>query len=264
MLGPDRWEVSGFFEEIAWTKVPNRLHFRSKLQIRSPFLAARSELSSVLFVWTRMMNNYTNNHTKSNPELLLAEAKAGDQLEPLLNVYGSYLKVLARLQIGAQLQGKLDPSDVVQETFLRAHQTFGNFQGTTEQEFLSWLRKILAHVLAKIVRRYYGTQSRDPRLEHSMDQQVDRSSQALNCAFVDNRPSPSEHVMRREHAVILADALEQLPGDYRDVLLYRHVQELTFPEIARYMDRSLDSVKNLWARALSRIKSCVEVIDDTH
>jgi RNA polymerase sigma-70 factor (ECF subfamily) len=54
--------------------------------------------------------------------------------------------------------------------------------------------------------------------------------------------------------VILADALEQMPEDYRQVLVLRHLEERSFPEIARHMERTVDSVKNLWARALARLR----------
>jgi RNA polymerase sigma-70 factor, ECF subfamily len=54
--------------------------------------------------------------------------------------------------------------------------------------------------------------------------------------------------------VRLADALDRLPDDYREVLILRHLEELSFPDVARRMGRSLDSVKNLWTRALARLR----------
>jgi len=60
--------------------------------------------------------------------------------------------------------------------------------------------------------------------------------------------------MRREQALRLADALDRLPHDFREVLILRHLEELRFPEVARRMGRSLDSVKNLWTRALAKLR----------
>ena len=59
---------------------------------------------------------------------------------------------------------------------------------------------------------------------------------------------------RREQAVLLADALNHLPADYREVLILRHLEGLTFPEVADRMGRSLDSVEKLWVRALPRLR----------
>jgi RNA polymerase sigma-70 factor, ECF subfamily len=69
--------------------------------------------------------------------------------------------------------------------------------------------------------------------------------------------SPSQHVLRREQSVMIADALEQLPEDYREVIVLRHWDELTFPEIARRMDRTVDSVEKLWIRAVGKLKQAV-------
>jgi RNA polymerase sigma-70 factor (ECF subfamily) len=76
----------------------------------------------------------------------------------------------------------------------------------------------------------------------------------LSGAFVAEGPSPSQHAARREQAVILADALDQLPPDYREVIVLRNFEELTFPEVARRMERSLDSVEKLWLRALAKLR----------
>jgi RNA polymerase sigma-70 factor, ECF subfamily len=69
------------------------------------------------------------------PEALLARARAGDAAArgELLERYRAYLALLARLQIGRRLQGKADPADVVQETFLRAHRDFGRFAGAASR-----------------------------------------------------------------------------------------------------------------------------------
>src|ERR1700731_61662 len=99
-------------------------------------------------------------------EELLSQAREGDgpALGRLLELYRAYLVVLARVQIGRRLQGKVDASDLVQEAFLGAPRDFPQLRGTTEPEFLSWLRQILASLLANLVRHYQGTQRRDVRL----------------------------------------------------------------------------------------------------
>jgi RNA polymerase sigma-70 factor (ECF subfamily) len=189
-------------------------------------------------------------------EELLAGARSGDEgaLGGLLERYRAYLLLLARLQIGRRLQGKADPADMVQETFLEAARHFGQFRGVTEPELTSWLRQILAGCLAHLVRRYYGTQARDVRLERLLEDDLDQSSRAIDGGLVAPHSTPSQLASRREQAVLLADALDRLPADYREVIILRHLQSLTFPEVAARMGRSLDSVEKLWVRALPRLR----------
>ena len=192
----------------------------------------------------------------ADPEHLLQEARAGDAatLGRLLELYRRYLALLARVQIGQRLQGKVDASDLVQETFLEAHRHFARFRGASEAEVVRWLRQILAAKLADLLRRYLGTQGRDVRLERDIEDAFDRSSVLLDRGLVAPQSSPSQQAARREQAVLLADALGELPDDYREVLVLRHLEGLTFPEVARRMGRSLDSVEKLWMRALARLR----------
>ena len=90
------------------------------------------------------------------------------------------------------------------------------------------------------------------RLERRLDDELDRSSQMAG-AFAASQTSPCQRAARREQAVVLADAIAGLPAHYHEIIVLRHFEQLDFPQIARRMERSLDSVKNLWARALARL-----------
>jgi RNA polymerase sigma-70 factor (ECF subfamily) len=187
---------------------------------------------------------------------LLQSARQGssEQVGQLLDAYRSYLSLLARLHIKGQLRGKADESDLVQETFLAAHKHFLQFRGATEEELLAWLRQIMASKLANLARRYVVASGRAVNLERQMADDLDRSSISLSAMIAADDSSPSGQAARREQAILLADALEQLPDDYREVIVLRHLEELSFPEVAMRMGRTLDSVKNLWTRALARLK----------
>jgi RNA polymerase sigma-70 factor (ECF subfamily) len=171
----------------------------------------------------------------------------------LLERYGSYLTLLARLQIDRRLRGKVDPSDLVQETFLEAHRDFARFRGTTPEEWAVWLRQILANNVANQIRRYLGTRARDVHLERRLAGELEASSQALDQGLAASQSTPSQQAARREHALLLAEALQQMPEAYREVIILRQLQGLSFPAVGRRLGRSLDSVKNLWARALARL-----------
>lgn len=192
----------------------------------------------------------------SDPNQLLHQAKEGDgpALGRLLELYRAYLVVLARVQIGRRLQGKADASDLVQEAFLGAYRDFPQFRGANEKDFLSWLRGILASLLANLVRHYQGTQRRDVRLERQLAVELDQSSQALDRGLVAPQSSPSQQAIRREQSVLLAEALRQLPPEWRELLILRHLEGMTFPEIAQRLGRTVDSVRKLWPRALTGLR----------
>jgi RNA polymerase sigma-70 factor (ECF subfamily) len=193
---------------------------------------------------------------ESEVERMLRRAQGGDtQVRgQLLETYRNYLRLLARLQIDRRLQGKLDASDLVQETFMKAYRGFDQFRGHTEAELLAWLRKLLATTLTDLAHRRYGRQRRDVRLEQRLAADLDRSSAALDRALVAGQSSPSEQAVHREQAVLVADALDQLPEHYREVLVLRHLEGLSFAEVAKKMGRSLGAVEKLWMRALARLR----------
>lgn len=194
---------------------------------------------------------------------LLALARGGDgpALGDLLERYRNYLSLLARVQLGRRIQGKLDVADLVQETFLGVHRGIRGFRGTNEAQFLAWLRQILVGILANQVRRYFGTRQRDVRLERELQDDLDRSSVFLGSQLVATQSSPSAQASRRERAVILADAMETLPDDYREVIILRQFEGLSFPDVARRMGRTEDSVKNVWARGLAKLRRALEALE---
>lgn len=189
------------------------------------------------------------------PQGLLDRARAGDAgaLNELMGLYRNYLKLLARLQIDRRLRCKFDASDAVQNVLLQAHRAFPQFRGASESELLAWLRQILATSIAKLVRHYRGTQGRCVELERELAQELADASKALNSKLIDWR-TPSRHAVHREQVVLLANALARLPDDYREAVILRHVEDLTFPEVAQRMGRSVDSVRKLWIRALAQLR----------
>lgn len=194
-----------------------------------------------------------------DPRIAAARLRSAEELGPLLELYRGYLSLLARLEVGPKLQRKLDASDLVQETLLDAHRQFAHFEGTTEPQFLAWLRRILAGKAANVVRHYVGTQGRNiqQELEGKLAESFDCASGQLNRLAIATTGTPSQNLLRREQSVLIADALQRLPEDYRDVILYRHWDDLTFPQIAEKMQRSVDSVEKLWLRALGKLKQTV-------
>src|ERR1700712_2530099 len=194
-----------------------------------------------------------------NPQLLLEQAQAGsdDSRGQLLASYTDYLNLMPRVQIGRRIQGKVDPADVVQETFLDAHRQFAQFRGTTEAELTSWLRRILAGQMAPVYRKVAGPEARDVKLELQMANDLDQSSAAMDRGFVAATSSPSHRASRREQAVLLAAALDRLSESYREVIILRNLEGHPFAEVASRMGRSEDSVHKLYVRALAELRDAM-------
>ena len=195
-----------------------------------------------------------------DPELLLILAKAGDgvALGRLLERYRNYVCLLVRLQAGRRLRGKVEVDDLLQEIWLEIHRKIAYFRGGSEREFLTWTRRLIGSILANQVRHYLGTKSRDARLERALVDELDHSSRAMNAGLVASQSSPSQQAVRREQAVLLADALNDLPEDYREVIILRQLEGLRFPEVAARTGRTEASVKNVWLRALARLRLSLE------
>ena len=187
-----------------------------------------------------------------------ARQNAPGALDQLLVSYRNYLRLLARTGIDQSLQGKADPSDLVQETLLKAHQHFEQFRGQTEAELTAWLRQILARNLTDLVRRFRIADARQVARERSLDEMLTNSSAALNTFLAGQGNSPSQSAERREMSVVLADALADLSADSREVIFLRSIEERDWDEVAEKMGRSQGAVRLLWARALKRLRPLIE------
>jgi RNA polymerase sigma-70 factor, ECF subfamily len=204
------------------------------------------------------LSSASSSRLKANSLISRARRGSKSSLGSLLEQYRNYLVVLAATQIDKRLQPRVSPSDVVQETMLRAHKNFGQFRGTTEQELLAWLRQILVNNLARFVEQHMLAARRDVRREVSIEKlgvALEQSTIQLAALVPSQGKSPSMAVQQREDAVVLADRLALLPDDYREVLVLRNLQGLQFEEVARRIGRSVGATRMLWLRAIEKLRT---------
>jgi RNA polymerase sigma-70 factor (ECF subfamily) len=180
--------------------------------------------------------------------------------EGALERYRDYLRLLARLHLNPMLRPQLDPSDVVQQALVQAHQHREQFRGQSEPELAAWLRTILANQLAEAVRRS-GRRKRDVTLERSLEADLAASSSRLEAWLADDRSSPSEQAMRHERLRHLAEALAQLPEDQQRAVELHHLKGWTLPQVAHEMRRTKEAVAGLLFRALKKLRQLLASLE---
>ena len=174
-----------------------------------------------------------------------------------LDRYRSYLHLLAQLQLNRRFQGKLDASDVVQETLLQAHQSLDQFRGRSEAELAAWLRQILARKLTHAVRDL-GRAKRNVARERSLETALGDSSARLEAWLQDDGSSPSQQAQRNEQVLCLAEALETLPNAQREALVLHYWQDWSLADIGRQLDRSPAAVAGLLHRGLKQLRTLLQ------
>ncbi len=170
-----------------------------------------------------------------------------------LDQYREYLLLLARVELDPRLCEKLDPSDVVQQTLMDAHQKRNHFRGTTEAEKAAWLRQILANNLVDALRAF-GRAKRDVARERSLEAAIEQSSQRLGKWLAAEQSTPSQQMEKHEQAVRLADTLAELPESQREALVLQNWNGWSLAEIAEHMERSPAAVAGLLKRGLKRLR----------
>jgi RNA polymerase sigma-70 factor (ECF subfamily) len=171
-----------------------------------------------------------------------------------LERFRAYLLVLAQAQLPRQLRGKLDASDVVQQTLLEAHQKRHQFRGCGEAQLAAWLRKLLACSLADALRTFHRAK-RDIDREQSLEAALEQSAQGLQAWLAAEQSTPSQQADREEQSVRLADALAALPEAQRTALVLRYGQGCAVSEIARQLGRSPSAVAGLLKRGVARLRA---------
>lgn len=203
-------------------------------------------------------------NSASTPEKMISRVRSGNNeaLGELLQLYRNYLTVLATTQVDNRLRRRMSTSDLVQETMLAAHRDFAQFRGGSEGELVAWLRQILCNCLSHAVEKHVHAQKRDLRREVALEhvaKKLDESMVHLSRLAVDGSPSPSQVMARREMAAELYNQLAKLKDNYRDVIIYRNLQSLSFDEIAERMEIKSGAARMLWLRAIAKFKEVCDL-----
>ena len=190
----------------------------------------------------------------------LAHDATEPPLEPTdLERFRSYLDLLARLEIAPRLRDKVDLSGVVQQTLLEAHQGLLEHPPSkrTSAAVAGWLRSILSHNLADVLRKLTASK-RDFRREWSLESAIDQSASRVEQFLAADKSSPSGQAIRHEELLKMAEALAELPDGQRRAIELHHLQGRPLTEIARELGTTKSAVAGLLHRGLKSLRKRLE------
>lgn len=193
---------------------------------------------------------------------LLQAAATGDQSAwgDLLTRYRARLRTMVALRIDRRLQGRLDPSDVVQDAFLSASLQLAEYAKAPTIPFYLWLRLITGQKLTQLHRHHLGTKQRDAGREISLfaGAAPGASSAALAACLMGDDPRPSEVFARAERALRLEEALNRMEPLDREILAVRHFEGLSNGEAAQALGLGESAASKRYVRALVRLRQILK------
>jgi RNA polymerase sigma-70 factor, ECF subfamily len=165
--------------------------------------------------------------------------------------YLPYLRTVAEQATRRSAIAGLDPSSIAQIAVTEAWKSRMRFRGDNDEVFLAWMRGILANVMCTAVRN----QIRRPLTVDLAEMESELSVCGNRITvFANSMASPDEAMLLKERSLQLANALDQLSSDHREVLIGRHFEDRSFADIASRMNRSEPATRMLWIRALRALR----------
>ena len=195
-------------------------------------------------------------------EQLISRAAGGDlrAVEELFGRFRGRLRTMVRLRLDRRLQGRVDPSDVLQEAFLEASQRIGEYFRKRPMPFFLWLRFLAAQRLLKVHRRHLGAEMRDAKAEVSLYRgpMPGASTMSLAAQLLGRFSAPDQAAMRAEMQLRLEEALNEMNPADREVLVLRHFEQLSNTETAEVLGIAKTAASNRYVRALARLREVLE------
>ena len=185
--------------------------------------------------------------SNENAEDLLCESWSIGRLRP-------WLQIVAERELPAGLHGRVDASDVVQQTLLKAWQGESNFKGNTHEQRLAWLRAIIKNTIRDRYRCEMETQRRGEGAERAETDAFPAEDSGLNGYAVKSVVTASGELIGAEESLALAATLAKLPDEQQRVIRLRHFDAYSYAQIAEQIGKSEPAVRMLWIRALRNLR----------
>lgn len=201
---------------------------------------------------------------KTDPQLDRVAAGDAAALGEVFESCRPRLRRMIRLRLDRRLQGRVKPSDVLQEAFLEISRRGAEQARSREMPFFFWLRLMTGKKLLEFHRRHLGARLRDVTREVTLYAgALPQASSVSLAAFLMGRQSSASHALQRaELQLLLQTVLNTMDPFDREVLALRHFEELTNKEVAQVLDISATAASNRYVRALERLKDILTEIPD--
>jgi RNA polymerase sigma-70 factor (ECF subfamily) len=189
----------------------------------------------------------------------LAEAGDTDAFTQLFQHYRKRLKYMVRLRMDRRLQGRIDPSDVLQEAYVDCTRRLPEYAKNPQMPVFLWLRFLTGQKLVDLHRKHLGAKMRDIAQEVSLYRGAlpQASSVSLAAQLLGRLTSASRAAIRAETQIRVQEALNSMDALDREVLTLRHFEMLTNDEAARVLNLKKTAASNRYIRALKRLKEVV-------
>jgi RNA polymerase sigma-70 factor (ECF subfamily) len=189
---------------------------------------------------------------------LVQRAAAGDEraLEELFARYRDRLKRMVHLRLSRRLQGRVDDSDVLQESYLEIARKLPEYLSNPRAPFFLWVRHVTGLKLAEVHRRHLGTQLRDADREVSLHRGglPEADSVSLAAQLLGKLTTPSQAAIKAEQRLYVQEALNSMDPIDREVLALKHFEQLSTNEIAEVLGMSKAGAGSRYLRAIKRLR----------
>ena len=175
------------------------------------------------------------------------------EIQEELERFRNYLRFLAEIKLDRRLRHRIDASDIVQDTLLRAYAAWDTFRGDDSNQRVAWLRQILMRSILHALRDAKCAK-RDVAREQRLDGILDQSSRRIQQWLAIDEQSPSEAVQQTEELLRVAEAVYQLPEAERVAVIGYYWQRGTLADISEELGRSVPAVAGLVHRGLRRLR----------
>ena len=191
-------------------------------------------------------------------DALIRQATLGDEsaLAALFDFYRPRLWRLVNFRLDSRLQGRVDPDDVLQESWLNARSRSAHFVREGSGSRFIWFRLIVTQTLIDVHRRHLESDKRNAAREQKILGGWAAASTSVSLAdhLLGNMTSPSQALLRAELSSQLDAALKTLSELDQEVLALRHFEELSNLETAEVLNLSEQTASVRYVRALQRLK----------
>jgi RNA polymerase sigma-70 factor (ECF subfamily) len=177
--------------------------------------------------------------------------------QELVAQYRDRLRRMVVLRIDPRLQGRVDPSDVLQDVFLEATGQLRDYLQKSTLPFYLWLRLKTGDRVQRLHRFHLKTKSRDVSREVSLfhGHLPEASTTALAEHLLGSDGEVVHDAIRLEQLALVRNSLQQLDELDREVLVLRHFEQLETQDVALVLGISTMAAAKRYFRALARLKT---------